>query len=57
MSLPLGLIELSSFRLANVVHEQAAALKNPSLSVPDVLDMLRAQGLIQAVARLNEIIG
>jgi hypothetical protein len=51
----LNLIDLDAATVARVVDEQAAALKNPPMSVADVLDSLERTGLVQAVARLREL--
>jgi len=49
----LDLLDLAAGAVCRVVIEQAAALKNPPRSVPELLDTLRAQGLTQSVARLR----
>lgn len=50
-------IGLSAGAIVRVVIEQAQALKNPPRSVAEVLDTLRDTGLIQAVAKLRELLG
>ena len=49
----LNLIDLDPVAVSSVVREQAAALKNPPLSVLDVLASLESAGLVQSVARLR----
>lgn len=34
-----------------------ASLKNPAMSLADVLDVLRNSGLVQSVAKLRELYG
>lgn len=50
-------LDLAPALVANCVREQAAALRNPARSVGEVLSDLRAGGLVQAVAKLNELLG
>ena len=50
----LHLIELSPTTVANVVQSQATPLKNPPMSVSDVLDRLARSGLPRSVAALRE---
>jgi predicted nucleic acid-binding protein len=50
-------IDLSPGGVAKVLAEQAAALKNPPQSVAELIDTLRAQGLVRSVARLRELFG
>lgn len=50
-------IDLAAGAVCAVISEQAAALKNPPLTVGDVLDTLRDNGLVQTVARLRELFG
>jgi hypothetical protein len=50
-------IDLAPGRVAQVLAAQSAALKNPPVSVEQVLDRLRAQGLVQSAARLRELLG
>jgi hypothetical protein len=49
--------DLAPGKVANVVSEQAAALKNPPQSVAEVLDTLRLNGLAQSVAKLRSLMG
>lgn len=51
----LNLIDLSPALVTQVITEQAGALRNPPKGVPDVLDMLRLNGLVQSVARLRAL--
>lgn len=53
----LDLLDLWPAAIANAVQEQAASLKNPPMSLADVLDVLRNNGLVQAVAKLRELYG
>jgi predicted nucleic acid-binding protein len=53
----LDAIDLSPGIVAKVVSEQAAALKNPPRTVPQLLDTLRDQGLVRSVAKLRELFG
>jgi hypothetical protein len=48
-------IDLSPGRVATVIAEQAAALKNPPRSTAELLDTLRDQGLVRSVAKLREL--
>lgn len=50
-------IDLAQAAVVRCITEQAAELRNPPQSVPQVLDTLRAQGLAQSVARLRELVG
>jgi PIN domain len=50
-------IDLAPGRIAKVIAEQAASLKNPPRSTADLLDTLRDQGLVRSVARLRELFG
>ena len=49
-------IDLAPAIVARCVTEQAADLKAPPRSVFEVLDSLRARGLVQSVARLNDLL-
>lgn len=51
------LIDLAPGVLTNVVTEQAAALRSPPRSTAEMLDVLRDQGLPQAVAKLRALFG
>jgi len=53
----LGLIDLVPGAITTTLAEQAAALKNPSRTVPELLGTLRDLGLVQSVAKLHEIMG
>lgn len=53
----LNQIDLAAGTVCAVISEQAAALKNPPLTVGDVLDTLRDNGMVQTVARLRELFG
>ncbi len=53
----LDLIDLAPAKVALVVSEQAASLRNPPRTVHDVLDTLQEQGLVQSVAKLRELLG
>ncbi len=48
-------IDLSPGRVAAVIAEQAAALRNPPRSTAELLDTLRDQGLVRSVAKLREL--
>jgi hypothetical protein len=50
-------IDLAPAAIATAVIEQAAALKHPPMSRAELLDTLRAQGLVRSVARLRELFG
>lgn len=50
-------IDLAPGAVAKCVTDQAAALRNPPVTVPDLLDTLRRVGLIQSVARLRDLFG
>ena len=47
-------IDLAPAAIARCVTEQAAACRNPELTIEQVLDTLRGAGLAQSVARLHE---
>lgn len=47
-------IDLAPAAVARCVTEQAAACRNPPLTVAQVLDQLRTAGLVRSVARLHE---
>lgn len=49
-------IDLAPGRIAGVVAEQAAGLRNPPRTAPEVLDTLAGLGLTRAVARLREML-
>ncbi len=48
-------IDLSPGMLVGAVEEQHAALRNPPVDLPTLLDTLRALGLVQSVARLRAL--
>lgn len=48
-------IDLAPGAVTQVITEQVADLKSPPSSIGAVLDTLRAQGLVQSVARLREL--
>lgn len=50
-------IDLTQATVVRCVTEQAAELRNPPTTVPQLLDTLRAQGLVQSVARLRGLLG
>ena len=52
----LGLIDLAPGAAASIVVQQAAALKHPPRSPAELLETLRAQGLVRSVARLRELL-
>jgi predicted nucleic acid-binding protein len=49
-------LDLAVGLVCNVLGEQAAALKHPPLTLGDVLDALRDNGLVQSVARLRAML-
>lgn len=49
-------LDLAVGVVCNVVVEQAAALKHPPLTVGEVLDALRDNGLVQTVAQLRPML-
>lgn len=53
----LDCLDLVPALVANCVRDQASALRNPERSVNEVLVDLRGGGLVQSVARLNELFG
>jgi hypothetical protein len=53
----LNSIDLAPGVVANVVSEQAAALKRPPRTIGELLDTLREQGLVRSVAKLRELFG
>lgn len=50
------LLETSAGPVAQVVTEQAVALKRPQRTVRDLLDIFKAQGLVRAVPKLAEVL-
>lgn len=53
----LDCLDLAPALVANCLREQAQALRSPPKSVAEVLAELRAGGLVQSVARINELFG
>jgi predicted nucleic acid-binding protein len=53
----LDLIDLAPVTIADVVREQAGALKNPPRTLTELLDTLSTNGLMQSVAKLRELFG
>lgn len=51
------LLDLAPGVVCATVAEQASALKTPRRTVPELLDILRGNGLVQSVARLRELFG
>jgi predicted nucleic acid-binding protein len=49
--------DLASGAVVQCVVDQASALRNPPVSVPELLDTLRRLGLVQTVARLRDLLG
>jgi hypothetical protein len=52
----LDTIDLAPAVVAKVVSDQAAALKNPPRTAGELLDTLRALGLVRSVAKLRELL-
>lgn len=50
---PLGLLNLHEAAVPRIVVEQTADLKNPPLTVEDVLQALEQNGLARSVAELR----
>lgn len=53
----LDLIDLAPGRVLAVLHEQAAGLSQPRMSVDEVIDKLEGNGLVRAAAQLRRILG
>lgn len=53
----LDLLDLAPGAVASVAADQAASLKSPPRTIGDLLDTLRAQGLVRSVAKLREVLG
>lgn len=51
----LNTIDLAPGTVAQVLTEQAGALKNPPRTVPELLQTLQDLGLVQSVAKLREL--
>jgi predicted nucleic acid-binding protein len=52
-----GLLLTASGSVAEVITEQAVALRNPPRTVRELLDTLRAQGLVRAVPAIADVMG
>jgi predicted nucleic acid-binding protein len=50
-------IDLASGAVVKCVADQAIALRNPTVTVSQLLDTLRRAGLVRSVARLRELFG
>jgi hypothetical protein len=50
-------IEEAPLLVAQILAEQAAALKHPPRNVDDVLAALQAAGLVRTVARVRDLMG
>jgi hypothetical protein len=50
-------IELAPGAIVNVITVQAQSLKDPTSTVQELLNTLAANGLVQSVARLRELLG
>lgn len=53
----LDLLDLAPAAVANVVRDQADALKRPRTTISDLLDTLRDSGLIQSVVKFRGMYG
>lgn len=53
----LDLFDVDPGAVLTVARRQAAALKNPPMTVDDVLARLEEQGLVRSVARLRDLSG
>jgi len=53
----LDTLDLAPGAVVQCVTAQAAALRHPPVALADLLDTLRRAGLVQAVARLRELLG
>lgn len=53
----LDALDLAPALVATVVSDQATALRSPPRTVGELLDTLRAQGLVRSVAKLRELFG
>ena len=51
----LSSIDLAPAKVCAAVEAQAAALKNPPMTIPEVLVILERFGLVQSVARLMDL--
>jgi hypothetical protein len=50
-------IDLAPGAVVQCVTDQARALRNPPVMIPELLDTLRRLGLVQSVSRLREMLG
>ncbi len=50
-------IDLAPAAVLRCLSEQSAALRNPPVGLPDLLDTLRRHALVQSVARLRDLLG
>jgi len=50
-------IDIAPGAVVKCITDQAAALRNPPMLVPELLDSLRRTGLVQSVARLRDLLG
>jgi predicted nucleic acid-binding protein len=50
-------IDLAPGAVVHCVTDQSAALRNPPVGIPDLLDTFRRLGLVRSVARLRELLG
>lgn len=53
----LNVLDLAPAAITTIVSEQAAALKNPPISIAELVETLLRQGLARTVARLRELMG
>ncbi|MGI8548347.1 MAG: PIN domain-containing protein [Gemmatimonadaceae bacterium] len=49
-------LDLAPGAVVQCVTDQVSALRNPPMTMPEVLDTLRRLGLVQSVARLRELL-
>ena len=52
----LDVLDLAEGAVCSAVTKQAAALRKPPMTMPDLLDILHAQGLVQSVAKLKSLV-
>jgi hypothetical protein len=52
----LHLLPLDPGAVLRVLEQQAAALKNPPMSIPELLETLEGRGLVQTVAELRRLV-
>lgn len=53
----LDILDLAPGVVVKAVHDQVAALRNPPRELPDVLDTLENNGLVQSVAEIRRLMG